>query len=169
VTVQVRRIAPGEWQLLRELRLASLRDAPHAFGQTLENAEREPDAEWQSAARASARGQRRVWFLARDKTGSDVGLVQARRRPPDDCLVFSMWVAPAARGTGAGRALIEAVAGWAAGWGAHRIVLWVYGTNEDALRFYERIGFRVLAEGPDVDAGRSYGALAMERPIGHSS
>jgi GNAT superfamily N-acetyltransferase len=167
--MEVRRISVDEWPLLRELRLASLADAPDAFGQTYDNAAREPDSEWRSAARASARGDRRAWFLARDADGSDVGLVQARRRPPSDCLVFSMWVAPRARRGGTGRALIDAVATWAEGWGASRIVLWVFGANEGAHRFYERIGFHVLPDGPDAESGRSYGALAMERRLAQPS
>jgi GNAT superfamily N-acetyltransferase len=91
-----------------------------------------------------------------------VGLVQARRRPPADCLLFSMWVAPAARRFGAGRLLVNAVATWAAGWGGKRVVLWVFGANDGALRFYERLGFSVLPEGLDAESGRSFGALAME-------
>lgn len=169
VSVNIRRITPDEWPLLRELRLASLQDAPDAFGQTYENALREPDVEWQNAARASAAGDRRTWLIASDEAGSDVGLVQARRRPPHDCMVFSMWVAPAARRTGTGRALLDAVEAWARAWGAQRIVLWVFGANESAQRFYERIGFVVLSDGPDVESGRSYGALAMERLIDQPS
>jgi GNAT superfamily N-acetyltransferase len=163
--MEVRRITAADWRLLRELRLASLSDAPEAFGQTHENASREPDAEWQSAARASASGDRRAWFFARDEIGADVGIVQARRRPPHDCLVFSMWVAPSARRTGAGRILLDAVEDWSRDWGARRIVLWVFGTNEGAQRFYESIGFRFIADGPDADSGSSYGAVAMERRI----
>ncbi len=166
--MDVRRIQPADWALLREMRLASLLDAPEAFGQRYENAASEPEAEWRSAARASSSGDRRAWFIARAGSGADardVGLVQARRRPPDDCLLFSMWVAPAARRTGAGRLLVNAVATWAGGWGGKRVVLWVFGANEGALRFYERLGFSVLPTGPDADSGRSFGALAMELPV----
>jgi GNAT superfamily N-acetyltransferase len=169
MALTVRRILPDDWALLRELRLASLRDAPEAFGQRYENAAAQPEADWRSAARASAGGDRRAWFLARSTESAaerDVGLVQARRRPPADCLLFSMWVAPEARRTGAGRLLVDAVSAWAAAWGGHRVILWVFGANEGALRFYERIGFHVLSDGPDVESGRSFGALAMERPIG---
>ncbi|MEP7379270.1 MAG: GNAT family N-acetyltransferase [Chloroflexota bacterium] len=167
--VDIRRIAPTDWALLREMRLASLTDAPEAFGQRYENAASEPEAEWRSAARASSSGDRRAWFIARRGEGAaarDVGLVQARRRPPGDCLLFSMWVAPAARRSGAGRLLVNAVAAWAAGWGGKRVVLWVFGANEGALRFYQRLGFKLLPEGPDAESGRSFGALAMELPIG---
>ena len=76
-----------------------------------------------------------------------------------------MWVAPAARQDGVGRQLIDAVVEWATGWGARRIVLWVFAANEGAQRFYRRIGFSFAADGADVESGRSYGALAMTRPI----
>jgi GNAT superfamily N-acetyltransferase len=160
----VRRIRASDWQLLRELRLRSLREAPEAFGQSHENALRIPDSDWQATARASIHGDSRTWLIA-EAGGEAVGVVQARRRAPDDCLVFSMWVAPAARQGGVGRQLIDAVAEWATGWGARRIVLWVFAANEGAQRFYHRIGFSFAADGADVESGRSYGALAMTRPI----
>jgi GNAT superfamily N-acetyltransferase len=166
--LEIRRITPADWALLREMRLASLLDAPEAFGQRYENAASEPESEWRSAARASSTGDRRAWFIARAGVGADardVGLVQARRRPPEDCLLFSMWVAPVARRSGAGRLLVNAVAAWAAGWGGKRVVLWVFGANEGAMRFYERLGFKIVADGPDAESGRSFGAFAMELPI----
>lgn len=167
--MQVRRIGPDEWALLRDMRLRALRDAPEAFGQTYEHAAAEPESEWHSAARAASAGDRRAWFFARAHEPSadaaqpaELGMVQARRRPPDDCLVFSMWVAPEARRSGVGRELIEAAADWARTWGGRRIVLWVTGVNESAMRFYKRIGFRLIDEGPDADSGRAFGAFAME-------
>jgi len=169
--MDVRRIATDEWELLRDMRLRALRDAPEAFGQTYENAAAEPELEWRSAARAASAGDRRVWFIARADAGlarrepAEVGMVQARRRPPDDCLVFSMWVSPEARRAGVGRALIEAAAEWARSWGGRRIVLWVTAANAGATRFYERIGFRLLNEGADAESGRAFGAFAMELPI----
>lgn len=165
MSVQVRRIRPDEWAILRELRLASLTDAPGAFGQSHADAAQQADDEWQTMARAASSGDRRAWFVAVDRTGRYAGLVLGRRRPPGDCLLFSMWVHPASRDQGTGRALVQAVADWAAGWGARRVVLWVIKGNDGALGFYERIGFRTIHDGPDADSGAAYGALAMERPI----
>ena len=162
--IETRRIQPFDWALLRELRLASLLDAPEAFGQRYETAASEPETEWRSSARASSSGDRRAWFIA-EAPGAANGLVQARRRSPADCLVFSMWVAPAARRGGVGNALIHTVAEWARGWGATRIVLWVFGANDGALRFYQRLGFRIIPDGMDADSGRSFGAFAMELPL----
>lgn len=161
----IRRIKANDWQLLRELRLASLLDAPEAFGQTHANALAIPDDEWQQIARASSSGESRTWFIAFDEGGDPAGLVQARRRVADDCLIFSMWVAPRGRRSGVGRLLIDSAAEWSRSWGARRLVLWVTATNEGAHRFYDSIGFRVIRDGPDAESGATFGAFALERPI----
>ena len=161
----VRRIEPDDGDLLRELRLRSLRDAPEAFGQTVEDATAREVEDWQQLARQSSAGERRAWFIAEDESGRPAGLVQGRRRPPEHLLIFSMWVDPSVRRSGVGRQLIEAVEAWALMWGGRHSVLWVFGTNEPALRFYRRLGFEVELEGPDAESGRTYGALAMARRI----
>lgn len=163
MAVSVRRIAPDQWQLLRDVRLRSLLDSPHAFGQRYDEASNTTDDEWQSTARASAEGSRRAWYIAFDDSGAALGVVQARRRPPAECLLFSMWVAPEARRLGVGSELVDAVGNWGRDWGAERVILWVLGTNESALRFYYKIGFVLLTTGPDAESGRAYGAFAMER------
>jgi ribosomal protein S18 acetylase RimI-like enzyme len=164
MAVEIIRIQPSQWRELRELRLASLADSPDAFGQRLEEATRQPDDEWRAIARAAAEGDRRVWLIAWDGD-RPIGLVQGRRRPPSDCLLFSMWIAPAARRGGHGRSLVDAVERWGAAWGAERVVLWVIAGNAGAIEFYRRIGFSVIESGPDAESGAAYGALAMERAI----
>jgi GNAT superfamily N-acetyltransferase len=166
----VRRIRPDEGALLRGLRLRALADAPEAFGQGLEDAKAQPDAEWAQAARQGSRGESRAWLIAEADTPSGagrgpVGLILGRRRPPDTLMIFSMWVDPAARRRGIGRLLVDEVMRWGRSWGASRAVLWVFAANEPAIRFYERLDFAVELEGDDVASGHAYGALAMSRPI----
>jgi len=163
LAVSVQRIRADEWELLRDIRLRSLLDSPGAFGQRYDEAVASTGDEWVTAARASAAGDRRTFLFARDDAGATVGVVQARRRPPADCLLFSMWVAPEARRLGIGASLVDAIQEWGSGWGAERVILWVLAENESAMRFYDRIGFSLLSSGPDVDSGRAYGAFAMER------
>jgi ribosomal protein S18 acetylase RimI-like enzyme len=57
-----------------------------------------------------------------------------------------LWVAPAARGTGAGDQLVAAVLDWAAARGAHAIYLHVTHGNARAQAFYLRNGFRLTGE-----------------------
>lgn len=161
---RVRRIGAADGELLRELRLRSLLDAPRAFGQSHDDAAAREAAEWRAQARAASDGDHRAWFIAAERE-ANVGLIMSRRRSPGDALIFSMWVDPRHRRTGAGRALVDAVDAWARRWGAERLVLWVIADNDSALRFYDRLGFMVLKEGPDAESGAQYGALAMVRPI----
>ena len=163
MAVSIDRIKAGEWQVLRDIRLRSLKDSPEAFGQHYNEAIAMPDDEWKSIARSSASGNRRIWLFAHDDAAEPVGVVQGRRRPPADCLLFSMWVAPEARRLGVGQSLVDAIQDWGQTWGAARVVLWVLAANEPAMRFYDRIGFSVLNDGPDAASGRAYGAVAMER------
>jgi GNAT superfamily N-acetyltransferase len=76
-------------------------------------------------------------------------------------MLFSVWVARSVRRAGVGRALVAAVADWARGWDARTVVLWVFRSNRDAIRFYERLGFVIEASGPDAVLGAPHGAVAM--------
>jgi ribosomal protein S18 acetylase RimI-like enzyme len=148
--VTVRRLAAGEVQLLRDIRLRALRDAPLAFGSTYAREIAFEPAEWERRARNSAAGERSVTFVVEPRDGMAAGAIH------DDSAVahlYGMWVAPEARGGGAGRALVEAVIAWAAQRGARRLVTSVTEGNDGALRLYERAGF--------VDTG-------VREPLGHS-
>jgi GNAT superfamily N-acetyltransferase len=166
--IRVRRIGPHEGSRLKALRLRALAEEPEAFGESVAEAEARDEAEYAARARAASDGDRRAWFLAelagdRDPTGqaAAVGLAMGRRRPPDDCMVFSVWVAETVRGRGVGRALMAAVGDWAGSWGAGRLVLWVYRSNVDAIGFYRHLGFAVMDAGPDAELGAPHGAVAL--------
>ncbi|ADD42239.1 GNAT family N-acetyltransferase [Stackebrandtia nassauensis] len=58
--------------------------------------------------------------------------------------VFGMATLPAARGKGAARTVLAALAEWAGRNGADRMYLQVEGDNDAALRLYGRMGFREL-------------------------
>ena len=158
----VRRIGPDEGALLKALRLRALAEEPEAFGESVAEAEARDEIEYVARARAASDGDRRAWFLAETSAVmAPIGLAMGRRRPPDECMVFSVWVAEAARHQGVGRALVGAVAAWARSWDARTLVLWVYRSNRRAIDFYEGLGFSVEVTGPDADLGAPYGAVAM--------
>ena len=161
---RIQRIRANQGLLLRDLRLRSLAESPDAFGQPIDKAQDRPDVEWHRSARQSALGDSRIWLFA--QRGHDViGLIQGRKRPPATLLLFSMWVDPRARQRGLGRELVESLERWASGWDARETILWVYGDNDLAIRFYGNLGFEVVRNGEDAESGARFGALAMQRPL----
>jgi GNAT superfamily N-acetyltransferase len=160
----LRAIGPDDWALLRDIRLRSLADAPHAFGSTLSEQSAYPDSWWQDRTRdlgADAAG-----FAAVDG-GRWVGLVRIYREANDLSVaqLVSMWVDPAARRRGIGRALVERALEWAREHGATRVILWVTETNEPALRLYEACGFERTGECQPLPSDPSRNEIAMHRAV----
>lgn len=130
------RLAADEWQRCRAVRLRALEDTPDAFGSTLEEELRLTDAEWQDRLTRSDVAT----FVARSLGPTDIGL--AVGAPYDDVAgLYSMWVAPTARGNGVGGALISAVNEWAIETGHQKILLDVGDHNAAAIALYESKGF----------------------------
>ncbi|HVL85620.1 MAG TPA: GNAT family N-acetyltransferase [Pseudonocardia sp.] len=130
----VRRLGSDEWALLRDLRLAALRDAPHAFASTHAREAGDTEDAWRERAGAHA------WFVA-EAGGEAVGLVAGAARDGAAAHVLSMWVHPRHRGRGIGAALVAAVCDWAAARAATQVTLWVADGNDAATRCYARAGF----------------------------
>ena len=72
------------------------------------------------------------------------------------------------RRLGVGGALIEALEDWGRGWDASETILWVYGENAAAIRFYRDLGFGAIKGGQDAESGARFRALAMRRDIRRS-
>jgi GNAT superfamily N-acetyltransferase len=150
----VRRIEPDDATLLRHLRLRALEEAPLSFASTFARESLWRD-EWADWARADATGESNATFFALED-GEPVGLVAGYRERDDPTAydLVAMWVDPAARRGGHARALVDAVAGWAAAGGGRALRLWV--TDEGARALYVRCGFepdgrsQPLPHAPDV-------------------
>ncbi len=128
------RIGPDDWEQFKAVRLASLSEAPAAFGSRHADWVDAPVERWQDRLT-----QVPLTLLAR--SGADVvGVVSGQ--PVDDQWVelISMWVAPGARGAGVAGRLIDAVADWARG-EDRRTYLMVRSDNVRARTAYERAGF----------------------------
>jgi GNAT superfamily N-acetyltransferase len=65
--------------------------------------------------------------------------------PRRRCHVDTLVVASAARRRGVGRALLEALGGWARSRGAAELLLTIWAGNLEAEAFYERLGYRTLS------------------------
>jgi ribosomal protein S18 acetylase RimI-like enzyme len=154
--VRVRRIRADEADTLREIRLRALADEPLAFGSNYAREAAYPAEQWARWARESADGPQQVTYFAEGHPGdAPVGMAFSVIDDDDATLahLFAMWVAPEARGTGAGGALVAAVVEWAMARGTRTLRTAITVGNDRAARLYERAEFR--------DTG-------IREPLGHS-
>ncbi|ONH33154.1 GNAT family N-acetyltransferase [Pseudofrankia asymbiotica] len=165
VGTEVRRVAAPDGARLREVRLAALADAPRAFWQTFDGESARPLDDWHRRAARGAAGDAHAMFLL-ERDGEPVGMIDVHRpsMAPEFRELAAMWVAPAARATGAADLLIGAALDWARSVGAVGVRLWVEVANLAAQRAYRRHGFQQIG-GPDRDhadpAGKSYLLMAL--------
>ena len=134
----IRRLAPGEVELLKELRLGALADSPGAFGSTYEQEAAYSDEVWRFLLRSDGHPT----FVWEDRCGAQ-GMVVAARDQDDNSVVHlvAMWVRPTARGSGAAGALVGRVLAWARERSTRIVRLHVTSGNESAERLYARHGF----------------------------
>jgi ribosomal protein S18 acetylase RimI-like enzyme len=159
--ISVERLTPEDWRTWRDLRLFALREAPYAFSATLADWQGDGDTEERWRNRLTAVPFNVVAFL----DGAPAGMVSGMPRSSDGAVeLISMYVAPFARGTGAGDALVEAVIEWAAAQGATRVTLAVRETNALAVALYRRHGFLDAESG---DPGERIMVRAIEGRFGH--
>lgn len=126
----------------RALMLGAYRDEPDAFVATVEERAALPDGWW--VERIADPSGRRAGFGA-FADGRLVGAVamehSARPKTAHAAVLIGLYVQPAHRGRGAGRALVEAVAERCAERGVRVLTLTVIDGNEAARRLYAAAGF----------------------------
>jgi ribosomal protein S18 acetylase RimI-like enzyme len=162
--VRLRVVTTDDWPLWRELRLAALADAPHAFRARLADWDGGGEEQW--AARLRSPGCHHVVALP---AGRAAGMV---RGVPGDCGVSevrSLWVSPRARGLGVADALIAAVEEWAVASGASALQLAVLPRNGPAVPLYERHGFAFTGEPGEPLPDRTARELVMAKPLGENT
>ena len=101
-----------------------------------------------------------VWSVVRD--GRLVGTIAAVAK--DDALyIRSMAVVPSARGQGVGKILLVEVENFARAGGFQRMLLSTTPFLDDAIRLYQRFGFKRTPEGPTDLAGTPL--FTMEKAV----
>ena len=158
--VVVREVSGDEWETLRDVRLAALREAPYAFASTY--GREAPFTEEQWRGRLSTRS---VTFFGRAGEAAEPAGLAGVLVQDGAAEVVSMWVRPAARGHGVGAALVEAAASWAKARGHDTLYLWVTETNAPARVLYERCGFTPTGERQPLPSDPSLSEIQMRRAL----
>jgi ribosomal protein S18 acetylase RimI-like enzyme len=140
---QVHLAGPDRWREVRELRLAALIDTPDAFASTHHEERKQPPAWWRERLghEGSATLLASVLVPGGRAVGAGLCVLAPYTDRPGTLGLFSVWVAPWARGTGTGDALLRAAIEHADGRGAQELALDVGDHNAPASGLYTRHGF----------------------------
>lgn len=155
--VTIRRLQVGEVELYKQMRLASLRDAPYAFSSTYESALQRSDESWCAQTEGTTQGSDRATFIAfSDDTPVGMAALYRLEDQADTGEILQVWVSPTHRGVGIAWALMDAVFDWARENAFRTIKATVTGRNARALKFYARYGFSICAETLPVGSEEVY-------------
>jgi GNAT superfamily N-acetyltransferase len=158
--MEIRRLRPDETDLLRDVRLRALQDTPWAYGSTYARELAYPPERW-------------AWFAAQEDSviyvavdgDSGVGMAGGFVPEPGTVMLWGMWVAADARRHGLGRALVEAVVGWAGERGVDTVRLRV--TDDErmapAAALYRTLGFTPTGEREPLGSDPSLVTIILTR------
>ncbi|MFM8769608.1 MAG: N-acetyltransferase family protein, partial [Rubrivivax sp.] len=147
--MHLRPLTHEDAQEFQRLRRQGLLESPSSFGSSHEEeVHKTPDQVRQHIASSVERV-----FLGLFAGAELVGMVGVGReqglKERHIAFIRSMYVAPAARGQGAGRQLLDAALQQARAWhGVEQVTLSVTASNEAALRLYQAAGFMEVGRMP---------------------
>ena len=138
-------ITPQNAMIFKDVRRRALLDAPSAFSSTYAKESQLTDADWVKRA-VQWSSEKSVGYLALD-AGIPCGIASGLLDQADAARahLLSMWVAPTHRRLGIGRTLVDAVLAWARAQNSRTLLLLVTNNNDDAIKFYQRLGFSLTA------------------------
>jgi GNAT superfamily N-acetyltransferase len=161
--ITIRLAGVKDWQIIREVILMMLADAPHAFGDAIEEAESRERNEWQRWIK-----QLGCVCIAEDHEGMCGFILGANtlpQLPPGAAIAARLWVAPRQRGRGLGRKLMEVVTHWAEEQGMDQINVGITDTNPGIVKFYEHLGYHDTGIREQVSNDSSRQLIVMERKL----
>lgn len=169
--VTLRRLAFADAPAYRTLMLDAYAREPGAFTSTVAERASLPQAWWEDRVSQAPDPTERVFgaFSAGQLVGAAGLRRQRRERMRHKTSLFGLYVEPAYRGRGVGRALVEAVLTHAAALPGTRIVqLTVVEANDAARRLYAACGFEVFGTEPfAIEADGCFVSLVhMWRTVG---
>jgi ribosomal protein S18 acetylase RimI-like enzyme len=162
MSIEIVTVTVNDFERLRALRLAALKDTPDAFGAKYEDEVNKPISEWQDRLKNTN------WcFVVAD--GVDIGLLAVDRAEKDrnsDCWLSSWWIRDEFRGSGIPKLMLNWLEQLCIEKNWEKIGLGVWPDNLRAISAYKKLGF---TEAEKLLPSRSIPGLmylAMYRNVG---
>ena len=140
--MEVVRLGPDDWEMLRDLRLRAVEEEPYAFAKTYEEEAKTTEEEWREKLATSS------YFFAKEDD-KPVGMVCTVREKgvklQHIARMFSVYVVPEARSKGIGSALMRAAMDeLERDPTTVKIKLYVSEMQKEAQGLYEKMGFKIM-------------------------
>ena len=162
MSIEIVTVTVNDFERLRALRLAALKDTPDAFGAKYEDEAEKPISDWQNRLKNTN------WcFVVAD--GVDIGLLAVDRSEKDrnsDCWLSSWWIRDEFRGSGIPKLMLNWLEQLCIEKKWEKIGLGVWPDNLRAISAYKKLGF---TEAEKLLPSRSIPGLmylAMYRNVG---
>ena len=137
--IEVKPLQADQWALYKQMRIAALADAPHAFTASWTRAVTRLDAEWMQLVERRAQEKNNTSFIAYCD-GVPCGM--AACIVSDGCAeMLAVWVVPAFRRRKVGDALIAYAKSWSTERHLPKMIVGVFEDNTAAVKFYRAAGF----------------------------
>jgi ribosomal protein S18 acetylase RimI-like enzyme len=135
--LEIRMLAPDEWETLRAIRLAALGESPDTFLTTYEIEHNFDESTWR------AEFDRGTWLIGSENrlAVSVLGCTRTEDTPSSECYLERLWVSPDCRHRGFAFGMLMHAIGRLRELGVRRALLWVLDGNDEAVRVYKRAGF----------------------------
>ena len=140
--IEIKRITPETAFVFKRVRLRALAESPTAFSSTYARESQFADEEWRRRAeRCSGDGKDAMFLAFEDYVLCGIAGTLRDMENEGRAQLVSMWVDPAYRRLGVGKALIDAAVEWNLARAVSELALMVTSVNVAAISFYERLGF----------------------------
>ena len=140
--IQVELLTAEHWLRVRDLRLASLKDSPHAIGGDLEAESAQSETDWRAKFE-------NLHYLVASVDGIDGAIMTVENLRGDfeaTAWIGGCWSSPEFRGVGLLKAMMKYVDQHAQEKGWQRQGLGVWEDNYSAIAAYEKLDFVVMGE-----------------------
>ncbi len=137
--IEIKPMLPDQWQLHKAVRCAALAEAPFAYSSTLEDALKRSDEDWKHITRQYTSHSNSVTYFAFEDDaacGMSACVING-----EQVELYAVWVDPAYRRKGVGRALIDFGRAWSQSKGATQLRVGIFADNPGAPAFYRSVGF----------------------------
>lgn len=141
-TIGIRVMGEVDWALYRALRLQALQESSESFGSTYLHERDFTDQDWIDRVSPDGRARHGLPLVAEvdgEPAGLALGLIH--ERASKTACAYQMWVNPAYRGLGIGRALLEQIISWAETVRMDRLQVLVPLESDVAVGLATRCGF----------------------------